>query len=362
MKSISIYRINAILLFIILTGVLLYYGRSFLIPVCFSVLLVMLFLPVSRKLESWGLGRIAAILVCLLLLLLFFGIVIGILGTQAANFSEDLPLIQSQSQQLLEALQNKIQELVGVSPQQQINYLQRAIRNFSASANSFITSALSGTVGFLTGLVLTLLYFFFLMWKREKFQEFFLKLVNNENRPVLKKELNEITQVASQYLIGRLISMLFLATVYAIGFSIVGLMNGVLLGFVAVLPTIVPYVGAYIGGFFPLVMTLVTGSGDMLLPVILILVIAQTIDNNIIELLVEGQSLNLSPIWTIVALVLGEMFWGVAGMILFIPMFAVLKIICDHIPALHPYSFLLANDVDEPKWIEKLKKLFKKKT
>ena len=88
---------------------------------------------------------------------------------------------------------------------------------------------------------------------------------------------------------------------------------------------------------------------------------AQIIDNNIIEPLVEGNSLNLSPIITIVAIVLGELVWGIAGMVLFIPLFAVLRIICDHIPALHPYGYLLANDVNDPKWVEKVKGWFNKK-
>jgi len=117
------------------------------------------------------------------------------------------------------------------------------------------------------------------MWKREKYQEFFLRLTTPESKPDTEKELHEITRVASQYVIGRLISMAFLAFVYT---------------------------------------------------------------------------------FTIVAIVLGELVWGVAGMILFIPLFAVLRIICEHHPALHPYSFLLANDVEEPQWLEKVKGWFGK--
>ncbi|MDQ4140875.1 MAG: AI-2E family transporter, partial [Bacteroidota bacterium] len=103
------------------------------------------------------------------------------------------------------------------------------------------------------------------------------------------------------------------------------------------------------------------GSFGMVLPIIIVLILAQIIDNNIIEPLVEGNSLNLSPIITIVAIVLGELIWGIAGMILFIPMFAILRIICDHIPALHSYGYLLRNDVKEPKWVEKVKGFFNRK-
>jgi predicted PurR-regulated permease PerM len=360
MKSISIGRVNAVLFLIILTTVILYYGQDFLIPLTFSILLAMLLLPVSRRLESHGVSRIWSTLLSILLILLFVAIIIAIIGAQAVSFSEDLPNIQIKSQKLLEAVQHWIEQRFGVAPEQQIAYLKRGVGNISQSANTYITAALSNTMGLITGFVLTLLYFFFLMWKREKYEVFFLRLVAAENQPTVKKELEAITKVSSQYLIGRLISMVFLAFVYAVGFSVIGLKNGVLLAFVAVIPTIVPYVGAFIGGFFPIIMALITGTPGMVMPVAGVLIAAQVFDNNIIEPLAQGGTLDISPIITIIAIVLGEMIWGVAGMILFIPMFAIVKIICEHIPALSPYGYLLANEMEEPGWVHQLKEWFYK--
>jgi predicted PurR-regulated permease PerM len=355
MKGISIYRVAVILMVLVLTTVVLYYGKVFLIPLFFSILFAMLLLPVCRKLEKWGVSRIGSTLLGIFLIILFVVVLLGIIGAQVASLSQDMPKIQAKAQQLIQMTQGWVQSQFGVTPQQQIAYLQKGVRNMSNSANSFFTSLVSGAMGLITGFVLFLLYFFFLMWKREKYREFFLRLVEEENRTETKKALDQITQVASQYLIGRLISMVFLAVFYMIGFTIVGLPNGPLVALVAVIPTIVPYVGTFVGGFFPLAMALVSGSAGMLLPVAIILVVAQAIDNNLIEPLVEGESLDISPIFTIVAIVLGEMVWGVAGMVLFIPLFAILKIVCDHIPALHPYGFLLDNEIQEPEWMEKIK-------
>ena len=196
------------------------------------------------------------------------------------------------------------------------------------------------------------------MWKREKYKEFILKLVSEQNRGRVSRELEEISKVSSQYLMGRLISMSFLAIIYMIGFSIVGLPNALLMALIAVLPTIVPYVGAFVGGFFPVIMALAGDESGVFFPVVGILIVAQVIDNNIIEPLVEGESLDLSPIFTIIALVIGELLWGVAGMILFMPLFAIIRIICSRIPELHPYSFLLENEMHEPKWVQAMKKWF----
>ena len=360
MKSISIYRANAVLLLGILFFIVLYYGRTFLIPLAFAILFGMLLLPASRKLESWGLSRIGATLLCLCLILLFVAVILGIIAAQVAVISKDLPQLQVKLQQQVDVLQQWVQQQFSVSPEKQIEFLKSQISKFSQSANKFGTSLIAGGASILSGFALMLLYFFFLMWKREKYQQFFLKLTAPENKPDTEKELHEITKVASQYVIGRLISMAFLAFVYTIGFSVVGLKNAILISLVTVIPTIIPYVGSIVGSLFPLIMATVSGGSNIILPVILVIVIAQVLDNNVIEPLVEGSALHISPIFTIVAIVLGELVWGVAGMILFIPLFAVLRIICDHHPALHPYGFLLANDVEEPQWLEKVKGWFKK--
>lgn len=57
--------------------------------------------------------------------------------------------------------------------------------------------------------------------------------------------------------------------------------------------------------------------------------------------MVVGEQVNINPLFTIMAIVLGEMIWGIAGMILAIPLIGMVKIICDHHPNLQPYGFLI---------------------
>ncbi|QCR21886.1 AI-2E family transporter [Pontibacter sp. SGAir0037] len=360
MKNISIYRVNAVLLLGILTVVALYYGKPFFIPLFFAIALSMLMVPVSNWLEARGVGRIWATLLCILIILLFIAGIILVISLQAASFSKDLPQIQQQLQQTLDNLQDWIQQKYGVAPEQQVQFAKEQISKISQSANQFLTSVVGGFFGLLTSFALVILYFFFLMWKRETYEQFFLRVFSSESKPATRETLQQITKVSGQYLIGRLISMIFLAVCYGIGFSILGLKNALLISIIAVLPTLVPYVGAFVGGAFPILMAFVSGSTGMILPVIIILVAAQVIDNNIIEPLVMGNKLNIKPIMTIFAIVLGELIWGIPGMILFEPLFAVIRIVCAHVPKLHPYSFLIEDDQDEMKWLEKVKSVLRK--
>lgn len=358
MKSISLNRLNGILLLLVLITVILYYGKAFLAPLFFSILLSMLLLPLCEKLEKWGFSRIWATLTGILIILAAIAAVVTILVAQGNALAEDLPKMQARAQEMLASIQKDIQQQYDIDPKDQQTYLSKGIDSMAKSGGTFFSNILSWIMGLVAGLVLVILYFFFIMWKREKFREFILKLVKEENRTRVRREMAEISTVSGRYLIGRLISMGFLAVVYMTGFTIVGLPNGLLIALIAVLPTIVPYIGAFVGGFFPVAIALAGGDSGLVWPVLGILVAAQTIDNNIIEPLVEGESLDISPIFTIIALVIGELLWGVAGMIIFMPLFAIVRIICSKIPELHPYSYLLENEVDEPKWVNAIKKWF----
>ncbi|RIV22450.1 AI-2E family transporter [Fibrisoma montanum] len=359
-KRVSIYQVNGALLFGVLVIIILYFGRPFLVPLAFAIVLSMLFMPVSHRLERWGISRISATLLCILLLLVLIAGFCGVIYAQAVTFSNDWPQIKPKLQDVLHRAQEWVHQRFGLTAQEQISSLKAQVSKLSSSSGQSITAAVGALGGLLTSFVLVVLYMFFLMWKREKFRDFFLKLAAPENRSDMRDSLDKITEVSAQYLTGRLISMLFLAAFYAIGLSIVGLENAIMASIIAVIPTLIPYIGAFIGATFPLGMAFLNGSPDMLLPTIAILVGAQIIDNNIIEPLVMGNELDLSPIFTIIAVVAGELIWGIPGMILFEPLFAIIRIVCEHIPALHPYSFLLSNELEEPQWVGKMKQMFSK--
>jgi predicted PurR-regulated permease PerM len=108
-------------------------------------------------------------------------------------------------------------------------------------------------------------------------------------------------------------------------------------------------------------MVFIEGSTDMFWPIVLLLVLTQVFDNNIIEPLAEGERLHIGPIWTIIALVIGELIWGVAGMIIFMPLVAIIKIICDHIPTLQPYAYLLNNEIPSPKLLKYARSILQRK-
>jgi predicted PurR-regulated permease PerM len=358
MRSISLSQANGVLLLALLSVALLYVGRLFLIPLAFALLLAMLLRPVSNWLERRGLGRAGAALLCLLLVVAFVGGLAWIISAQGANIADEWPQLKQQLHQELARIQQQLQERLGVAPHRQLQFVREQLAKVSQSVNALVGASLKGLLGVVGGFVLVLLYLFFLLWQRHKLRRFALQLAEPEHRSKVANILEQVSKVGGQYLIGRLLSMVFLALVYGVGFSIIGLKNAVLLSLIAVLPTIVPYVGAYIGAAFPLAMALASGDSGLVLPTVGVILLAQVIDNNIIEPIAMGSALHLSPLFTIVAVVLGELVWGIPGMILFEPLLAIVRIACSHVPALHPYAYLLEDEMKQPRWLKKVKGLF----
>jgi predicted PurR-regulated permease PerM len=355
-------RVTQVLIFAFALVAGLHFARPFLIPLAFGIILAMLVLPVCKKLEGWGWKRGWAVLVCVLLIMAVAAALVAALTAPIASFNQDLPQLQSSFEQKLAQVQQFLVERFNIPVQKQQEALKKGASALQ-SAGKYLAGFVAGFFGFLAEAVLVLVYVVFFLTGREKYENFVVQL-NRENDPgEVREVLGQISNVSSQYLVGRLLSILILAVLYTVGLSIVGLKYAVLMGSIAALLTIVPFVGTTLGGLFPLGAALFSGSGSPLAAAAVILVV-QLLDEYLLEPLIVGGKVNISPLAMIVGVVLGGLIWGVAGMILFIPLIGMAKIVFDHVPALHPYGYLIGTGESEDKekeYVQKAKNWFKQK-
>ncbi len=89
----------------------------------------------------------------------------------------------------------------------------------------------------------------------------------------------------------------------------------------------------------------------------------QIIESNFLNPKIIGNNLNVNPLVAILSLLVGAAMWGVAGMILFLPFVAILKVICEAFEQLKPIALLISNDISlEEKsvhWIKNVKERIK---
>ncbi len=146
---------------------------------------------------------------------------------------------------------------------------------------------------------------------------------------------------------------------YGIGFSIVGVENALFFAVLCGILEIVPFVGNLVGSSLALLMVIVQGGGSgMILGVIIVYSIIQFLQTYILEPLVVGAEVNVNPLFTIMALVVGEMVWGLPGMIMAIPLLGIVKIMCENVETLKPFAFLIGDKKKrgEKTWVQKIKK------
>jgi predicted PurR-regulated permease PerM len=364
LKAPSLLRSNLVLLLFILLGCILVFGKDILIPVMFSILLAMLMSPLADFLEKRRINRIFSTLLSLLLIMLVIVGILLLVGKQFQMLGEDMPKIQEKSAVYLSNLQSYIGYNFDITLQQQEDAFKSMSKSLMQSGGAFAKNAAAGLTGFVANFVLVFVFTFLFMFQREKYNRFILKLCKGGDSAKAEKILEKISKVSQRYLIGRLLSILFLFILYSVGFLLAGTKHALLLAFVGALLTIVPYVGSIVGGILPFLMTLVTGdSTNSAVIVLVVIILVQAIDNYFIEPNVVGGEVNLSALSTILILIIGGYVWGVAGMILFIPMLGIAKIAFDHFEGLEPYGYLIGDQKKgspSGKIKEKIKKLFKK--
>lgn len=334
-------RANQYLFFFILVVVVLYFGKPFLVPIVFGALLAMLMAPMCRRFERWGLNRALATLGCILILIVVIGGIGFVVSTQFSTFMDNISQIEARASELLAQAQAYIQKQIGVSPEAQEKIVKQQAEQSAQSGPGLAASILAMITATITGLVLTLVVTFLMIYNKEKFETFFIRLYDDTDTEKVRTVVGQIAQVSQKYLTGRAMSVLIIATLYSIGLLIVGIKNAVLLAGIAALLTLIPYLGTVLGGLFPVLMGLLTQDVQTALWAAVVMISIQTIDNYFIEPNVVGGEVNLSALWSILSIIAGGMIWGVPGMIVFLPLFGIIKIVFDHVQPLKPLGYLL---------------------
>jgi len=331
------------LFFLVFCG--LFFASPFLIPIAFAAILAMLFLPLCRRMESKGLNRAIAAIVCLLILLSFFAGIVALLAWQISDLSSDITQMEQRITEAITKLRSGLSNTFGISPEKQQEILKKQQSSDSGGISSLVTGFIGGLMGILTNTLIVLIYIFLFLFYRAHLKKFILKLVTPDKKQEAETIIREASKVGMKYLSGLGMMIVVLWIMYGIGFSIAGVKNAILFAILCGLLEIIPFVGNLTGTLLTILMAVTQGGGSgMITGILITYVVVQFLQTYILEPLVVGSEVNINPLFTILVIIVGELVWGIPGMILAIPLLGILKIICDHIPSLQPYGFLIGEE------------------
>ena len=351
--------------FLIVSSYFLFTGlthaKPFLATFSISILLALLMLPVSKKLEQLGWSRGWAVFACDLILLVGLLAIAGVLTVQINMISEDWPEIKKKAQPKIQRIEDFVKRNTGISLKQQKQEAIDEAKNSTKNSTSGVLKILGSVTQIVSNSLLVFVYVFFLMLYRRHFKTFIMKLFSESQQDEAEHTLNESVSIAQKYLAGKFILIVILAVCYTIGLSIVGIKYAILISVIAALLSLIPYIGNIIGGGLALVMALLSDGGYMVvIGVFIVFSITQFIESYILEPFIVGRRVHLNPAISIIGVVLGGVVWGVAGMLIVIPYLGILKAVFDHVDRLEPFGYLLGGEVtkSESSFTEKLKQWF----
>ncbi len=340
---------NKKLLIYLTTGVLFTYflfmgltkAKGFFAPLLTAVILSLVVLPLSQKMERKIKKPVSAILNSLLLFLISVGLM-ALVSYQVRSFAEDWPQIRETMAPKIEQLQSFALKHTPLN-QEDITDAKNNSSNVGGSTSEKITSFMSNLSSFFANYLLTFVYVFFLLNYRHIFKNFLLTVFPDEKREKVKTIINKSAKVAPQYLLGKLILMGLLAVLYSIGLGISGVNNFILVSVIAAVLTLIPYIGNIIGFTMAVAFGfLSSGDTSVLIGIALTFTVTQFVESYVLQPYVVGERVDVHPFFVIVSVILGNMVWGVIGMILAIPVMGIITVVLLNIEQLKPVGILLS--------------------
>lgn len=157
-------------------------------------------------------------------------------------------------------------------------------------------------------------------------------LLPGKHRRKLLAWLSKIDATLGSWIRGQILIALIVGVLTTIGLRLIGLDFAILLGVLAGFLDIVPYFGPIIGGIPPVVVGLLV-SPSMGVKALAVIVVVQQIESNLITPQILGHTLGLHPLLVIFALLVGGELGGFLGLVLSVPVAAVLKVTLEHLAA-----------------------------
>jgi predicted PurR-regulated permease PerM len=330
--------------YIILSSVILYFGRNIFIPISFALLISFVLYPLCSWMESKGIGRMTAIILSITLLLVLGIAVIALLVYQVMSFVEEWPAIQLKVATALAELSAAI-EGNGFSKADQQALMQKLSDQGSGTVLSFLRNAVSASAFTIVMFVLIPVYAVLILYNRKYWMKILGRIFPSERAESLRAMISLTIKAYYNFIKGMAIVYVVVGSLNSVGLLLLGVPHAILFGFIASILTFIPYVGIIVGSLLPIAMAWLTYD-SIWYPVGIVAIFAfvQYLEANVIFPVAVSNRLNVNTLVMLIAIFSGGILWGMAGMILFVPFVGIAKLIADHNPQWKTLSMILGTE------------------
>ena len=299
-------------------------------------LVVFLEKKIHNKILSILVAYIVAVLPLIALIFFFFN--------QARVLFMRLPFVKGRLESIIYGFIDWLNHKLQLDSQKSTDLVSENVDSMLDITVGFLQDSFESGTAFLAYMTLIVLITFFILLYRTAFKNFMISQVNPASRKKIVLLFGQIQKLTKRYMIGQGLVIIILGLLIGSGLWLIGVPYPFFWGFLAGFLEIIPYVGTTIGGVLPFTyMLLLSESLWQPWAVIGLYILIQQIEGNIISPVVMGPSIKINPLFIILGLFLGGFMWGISGMILALPILAVLKEVFRSFEALVPISYLMEN-------------------
>ena len=314
---------------------LLYLLAPILTPFLLGALLAYLVDPLVRKLKRWHIPNLLSVLLVFMLFFLVIALLILLL----------VPLIEKQVSNLLVAIpqivawaQQKIlpwlDEHFGINELMGVDTIKTAMADTGMKVSGVLGWTLQTVVQsghaiilWVTNLILTPVVTFYLLRDWDPILKGVRNALPRSIEPMMVKMAHQCNEVLSAFFRGQLLVMLALGCIYSAGLSIVGLKIGLVIGLIAGMFAIVPYLGFIVGILAASIAAYVQfGDWSNVYLVWVVFLVGQCTESVFLTPLLVGHRIGLHPVAVIFAVLTGGMLFGFFGVLLALPVAAVIMV------------------------------------
>jgi len=325
---------------VVAAGVLLYLLAPVLSPFLAGALLAYLGDPLVDRLEAHKLRRTVAVIIVfvaiLVILVLVPLILLPIIEQQLAALTAQLPKYLDWFQQTVvpaisQALNIKGSAVDTSAIKQAIASHWREMGGLASQLVAMISQSGLIMVAWLANVVLIPVVTFYLLRDWDVLMGKIRRLLPRRKEAVIVKLAQESDEVLGAFLRGQLVVMAALGLIYSIGLWLVGLDLAFLIGMIAGLVSFVPYLG-FIVGILLAAVAAVMQFHDVyhLLFVAAVFGVGQALEGMLLTPLLVGDKIGLHPVAVIFAVMAGGQLFGFVGVLLALPVAAVIMVLLRH--------------------------------
>ena len=359
------------LIAVVLIGGALHATASVAVPVVMAFFTALIAAPLDSAIRArvpsgfgW-LGQVGAVLATLAVLGVFAG-AIGLAGAQAVKILEDLPAgvvtaitdaangetdaATSDARAALTETATDQAAQTGADPQIfgiAVSRIAGMIGGQAVGMMATVAKVVAASTGTLiSGLILIVLLMAMMLAERARWQKLLADRLTSRVEGEVEAALAQIAHKLRIFIITRAGLGLVTAVFYGAWLWLFGVDLLLVWMLLAVLLNFIPTVGSIVAGSLPVLYAMVTKDPGTVAVIAVGLFVLEQILGNVVDPLVQGKQVSVSPVVVLIGLLVWGWIWGVTGTLLATPMIIVVVVVCAHIPAMRTFALMLS-DMDE---------------